>query len=207
VADESRPVLAMLGRSDRRLSEALRLHVPGEVTPGPADLLGLELEFSVRSERGGRVDFGSPIHASGWTGPRSILAIRAHTGVPGAESSLPMVPRRRSPRRPSGRGPASPGRHLSGRRRPVYLHRPRTHPAITSADATAFTLGRAGTFTVTTTGSPTPSISETRALPSGVTFVDNGDRTATLSGTPGKGAGGIYSLTITAANGNLPGAA
>jgi hypothetical protein len=62
VAGEGRPVLAVPGRSDRRLSKALRLQVPGEVPPGPGGLLGLELEFSVRSARGGRVDFGSLIH-------------------------------------------------------------------------------------------------------------------------------------------------
>jgi IPT/TIG domain len=74
-------------------------------------------------------------------------------------------------------------------------------PAITSANATAFTAGTAGTFTVTTTGSPAPSITETGTLPSGVTFVDNGKGTATLSGTPATGTAGIYPITITAHNG------
>jgi hypothetical protein len=68
VAGEGRPGLAMLGRSDRRLSEALRLHVASEAAPGPGDLLGLELEFSVRSERGGQVHFGSLIHRIGLDG-------------------------------------------------------------------------------------------------------------------------------------------
>ena len=45
-------------------------------------------------------------------------------------------------------------------------------PAITSAAATTFTAGALGTFTVTTTGFPTPALSETGALPSGVTFTD-----------------------------------
>ena len=58
----------MLGRSDRRLSEALRLYVPSEVPPGPGGLLGLELEYSVRSVRGGRVRFGSLIHRIGLDG-------------------------------------------------------------------------------------------------------------------------------------------
>ena len=61
---------------------------------------------------------------------------------------------------------------------------PAQAPAITSAGSTTFTTGTAGTFTVTTTGSPTSALSETGALPSGVTFVDNGDGTATLAGTP-----------------------
>ena len=42
-------------------------------------------------------------------------------------------------------------------------------------DSTTFTVGTAGTFTVTATGFPTPTLSETGALPSGVTFVDNGN--------------------------------
>jgi hypothetical protein len=73
-------------------------------------------------------------------------------------------------------------------------------PAITSANNTTFTAGTAGTFTVTTTGFPTPSLSETGGLPSGVTFVDNGNGTATLSGTPAAGTGGTYSITIKATN-------
>ena len=43
-------------------------------------------------------------------------------------------------------------------------------------------------------------------MPSGVNFTDNGDGTATLSGTPAAGTGGTYQFTITAANGNLPNA-
>jgi hypothetical protein len=77
-------------------------------------------------------------------------------------------------------------------------------PAITSANSTTFTVGTAGTFTVTTTGVPTPTLSETGALPSGVTFVDNGDGTATLAGTPDAGTGGTYALMITATNGVTP---
>jgi large repetitive protein len=80
-----------------------------------------------------------------------------------------------------------------------------TPPTITSADATTFTEGTAGSFTVTTQGDPTPAISETgQTLPSGVTFVDNGDGTATLAGTPAAGTAGTYTITIKAANGNLP---
>jgi hypothetical protein len=79
-----------------------------------------------------------------------------------------------------------------------------TAPAVTSADNAAFTVGSAGTFTVTTTGTPAASLTETGALPSGVTFSDNNDGTATISGTPGTGTAGSYPLTITAANGVSP---
>ncbi len=44
----------------------------------------------------------------------------------------------------------------------------------------------------------------TRALPSGVSFTDNGDGTATLAGTPAANSGGTYSLSINAANGVSP---
>jgi hypothetical protein len=77
-------------------------------------------------------------------------------------------------------------------------------PAITSANNATFTLGSLGILTVTTTGSPTAAITETGALPSGVTFTDNHDGTATLAGTPAAGTGGTHPLTISAANGVLP---
>ena len=74
-------------------------------------------------------------------------------------------------------------------------------PKLTSASSATFTAGAAGTFTVTTTGAPAPSLSETGALPSGVSFVDNGNGTATFSGTPAAGTGGSYPLTLKAHNG------
>jgi ribosomal protein L24E len=72
------------------------------------------------------------------------------------------------------------------------------NPVITSVDATTFTLGTAGSFRVTATGSPT--FSETGALPSGVALASDGD----LSGTPGVGTTGTYPLTITASSAVLP---
>jgi len=79
-------------------------------------------------------------------------------------------------------------------------------PAITSADHTTFTVGTAGSFTVTTTpGNPgSTTLTETGSLPSGVTFTDKGDGTATIAGTPAAGTGGSYPITITASNGVLP---
>jgi LPXTG-motif cell wall-anchored protein len=77
-------------------------------------------------------------------------------------------------------------------------------PAITSAASTAFTVGGAGTFAVTSTGNPTSALSESGTLPGGVTFHDNGDGTASLSGTPVAGSGGVYHLTIRAHNGVSP---
>jgi Bacterial Ig domain/FG-GAP-like repeat len=77
-------------------------------------------------------------------------------------------------------------------------------PQITSAASATFTVGVAGSFTVTTTGFPVPTIGSTVGLPTGVTFTDNGNGTATIAGPPGAGTGGIYSITITAMNGVAP---
>ena len=71
-------------------------------------------------------------------------------------------------------------------------------PAITSANNTTFTVGTAGSFTVTATGAPTPTLSESGALPSGVTFTA---ATGVLSGTPTAATGGTYPITFTAQNG------
>ena len=79
-------------------------------------------------------------------------------------------------------------------------------PALTSGASTTFTVGVLGSFTIGTSGSPTASVTEIGALPSGVNFHDNGNGTATLSGTPAGGAGGVYSLVFTAQNGTLPNA-
>ena len=79
-----------------------------------------------------------------------------------------------------------------------------TAPAINSGGSAAFTAGQQGSFSVLTTGNPTASITESGALPPGVSFTDNGDGTATLAGTPAPGSSGSYPLTITAANGVSP---
>jgi hypothetical protein len=77
-------------------------------------------------------------------------------------------------------------------------------PTINSADTANFTTGTAGTFTVTTTGYPNAEINETGSLPSGLTFQDNGDGSATISWTPDAGTGGNYPLNLTASNGYSP---
>ena len=77
-------------------------------------------------------------------------------------------------------------------------------PAVTSGDSTQFVVGAAGSFTVTATGIPTPTLEVTGGLPGGVAFMDNGDGTASLAGTAAAGTGGVYSLAITASNGVAP---
>jgi hypothetical protein len=71
-------------------------------------------------------------------------------------------------------------------------------PAITSANSATFTVGSAGTFTVTATGYPSPTFSETGALPAGITL---GAISGVLSGTPEPDTQGVYSITMMASNG------
>jgi hypothetical protein len=74
-------------------------------------------------------------------------------------------------------------------------------PSFLSVSSATFTVGTFGTFAVTTSGTPTPALSYTGSLPSGVTFVDNHNGTATLSGTPNVGTAAVYQVTFVANNG------
>jgi len=75
-------------------------------------------------------------------------------------------------------------------------------PAITSANAVAFSIFDTVGFTVTTSGAPTPSLALAAGdtLPSGVQFLDNGNGTASLYGIVATGSVGTYTLHITAHN-------
>jgi streptogramin lyase len=73
-------------------------------------------------------------------------------------------------------------------------------PSIDSSYGYTDSYGVPFTFTVNTIGYPPPSLKKTGTLPAGVKFTDNGDGTATLSGTPSGAAAGIYPLIFTAKN-------
>jgi DNA-binding beta-propeller fold protein YncE len=70
-------------------------------------------------------------------------------------------------------------------------------PAIGGRDSATFTVGRGGSVGLAATGTPAPRVTEQGKLPAGVSLSVGG----TLSGTPKAGAGGVYPITITAANG------
>ena len=75
-------------------------------------------------------------------------------------------------------------------------------PQFTSATTASFTKGVHGSFTVSTTGSfPLPvKFTTGTAFPlAGLTFVDNGNGTATISGTPTK----VMTKTVTIAARNV----
>jgi hypothetical protein len=73
-------------------------------------------------------------------------------------------------------------------------------PGINSPKSATFTIGKASTFTVTATGFPAPTLTETGTLPNGVSFHAGSGGTATISGTPAAGTLGIYNITLTATN-------
>jgi Big-like domain-containing protein/putative Ig domain-containing protein len=75
-------------------------------------------------------------------------------------------------------------------------------PGFISTNATWFTVGTASSFTVSSVaGYPVATVlTQAGALPAGVSWLDNADGTATISGTPTAGTGGSYPLTLTATN-------
>jgi hypothetical protein len=77
-------------------------------------------------------------------------------------------------------------------------------PSITSGPSTTFTEGAKSTYTITSSGYPKPSFTETGSLPTGVTFTDILNGTAVLSGSPASGMEGSYPIIIAAANGVPP---
>ena len=77
-------------------------------------------------------------------------------------------------------------------------------PVITSPDTATFPVGTPSSFTVTSTCDPAALLSVAGTLPNGVTFVDNGNGTGTISGSPTQG--GTYTFTITASGCAAPNA-
>ena len=74
-------------------------------------------------------------------------------------------------------------------------------PQFTSAPSATAVPGTPFSFTVTTAGSPTPTITRSGTLPTGITFTDLGNGTAKLAGTAvAAQAGQSFPLTFTATN-------
>jgi hypothetical protein len=86
----------------------------------------------------------------------------------------------------------------------TWTYQPVLAPKITSSHSDAFTQGVPDKFTVTATGTPSSLVAETGTLPAGITFIDNGNGTASLSGDATQS--GTFPLTVTAANGVSPNA-
>ncbi|HUC00244.1 MAG TPA: hypothetical protein VMS11_10500, partial [Solirubrobacterales bacterium] len=65
----------------------------------------------------------------------------------------------------------------------LTVKNPGTPPSFSSEPSTTFTVGTAKTFTIATTSNPTAAINLSGSLPPGLTFTDNGNGTAKISGT------------------------
>ena len=74
-------------------------------------------------------------------------------------------------------------------------------PAIVSRTKVSATVGRNYRLNVKARGFPRPSITESGALPNGITLRPNNDGTAALTGVPTTGSAGSYPITIRASNG------
>jgi hypothetical protein len=86
------------------------------------------------------------------------------------------------------------------------LARAKIRPATLAARGTATTRAKTA-FTKVIHVRSLPNVSSIAVsgkLPTGVTFVNNGDNTASLTGTPTTGTSGQYPLTVTATNGIGP---
>ncbi len=109
----------------------------------------------------------------------------------------------------TGTGPYTGSRNYSVTINPITANQA---PAITSANSAWFSAGKAGNFSVTTTGTPTPALSNANfgtcsksVLPTGVTFTDNGNGTATIASTTASPAG-TTTFCLNATNGVSPNA-
>lgn len=74
-------------------------------------------------------------------------------------------------------------------------------PIFTSPAAKTATVGTAFTFKVKTSANPAATVSESGALPGGLTFTAKGKGKAVIAGTPAKGSQGTYDITLNASNG------
>lgn len=72
-------------------------------------------------------------------------------------------------------------------------------PSINSASSASVVVGVPGSFSISATGFPVPVITETGALPTGMSF-SNGS----FSGSPAPGSAATYPITISASNGISP---
>jgi len=73
-------------------------------------------------------------------------------------------------------------------------------PVLAAPTRAHLTVGHGGDIRFVAFGYPVASLTATGALPAGMTFVDNGNGTATLAGTPATDSTGVYNIEVTATN-------
>ena len=80
-----------------------------------------------------------------------------------------------------------------------YVNRAAVFNSINANDLIS-KVGNSYSETVTAIGYPIPTMTESGSLPSGLIFTDNGNGTATITGSPTAGSGGTYPITLNATN-------
>jgi len=173
--------LAITDRNLQVLCRALRAQLHPPPRPGalerilrkPAAALVLAMLLLVIGGIAGAV-----IRGSGKARASTTVSVSGATGT----QTVPTRPKTSSGRQPT---------------KPTTSGTPHSPPAITSADGTTFQQEKEGSFTVTATGTPSPTLTETGTLPEGVTF-----NAGVLSGKPT--ATGVYPIAFHAANGVSP---
>lgn len=73
-------------------------------------------------------------------------------------------------------------------------------PSFTNGENVEFTVGSAGSFTVTTDAYRAAAVAAEDGLPQGLVLTDAGDGTATIAGTPAAGEGGVHLVELSADN-------
>jgi parallel beta-helix repeat protein len=77
-------------------------------------------------------------------------------------------------------------------------------PELTGPTDARFVVGSANSIGFSSDGYPVAAVTESGTLPSGLSFHDNGNGSATISGTAATSSLGTYPITITASNGQSP---
>ncbi len=124
-----------------------------------------------------------------WTATGTMQLARGHAGAAALTNGNALV------------AGGSVGSSVTGESELYAISAPTVAPAITSPATADVEQGVKTTITITTSGSPTPSLSESGTLPPGLSFTANANGTATISGTPGASGTGQYQVTVVATNG------
>jgi hypothetical protein len=112
----------------------------------------------------------------------SITAVAPNDGVDGGPVDVSVT----TPTMASGNGPGDVYDYLAA---PVFVNQ---------GGWLQWAVGSSVSFTVTATGDPVPSFSVVGSLPNGIRFADNGNGTATFSGTPSATSVGRHNVVVTA---------
>jgi hypothetical protein len=133
------------------------------------------------------VSFSFTVTASGSPAPRITKAGRLPSGVrftahPNGTATIAGTPAHAA----AGAYPMTlTAKNKNGTATLAFILTVTRAPAIKKIPAATATVGIALNLAITASGYPAPALSESGSLPAGLTFIDNGNGTAAIAGTPG----------------------